>query len=87
MDERPTVVGKDEPDTLPDRLRRELEALDWVERAEVRLREMGHVFVGEAFVVARDERDLTGRIEEANRRLENLDWRLHDVSIVPVPRL
>jgi hypothetical protein len=55
-----------------------------VKDAEVRLREEGHVFVGEAFVVPVDDQDLLERIERANQHLLDLDWRLHELVITPV---
>jgi len=84
MDKEPTVVDHSRTDPLPQRLRNELLALDWVKDAEVRLREEGHVFVGEAFVVPTDDQDLVERIDRANRELLQLDWRLHELVIAPV---
>ena len=49
--------------------------LDWVKDAEVRLREEGHVYFGEAFVVPVDDQDLVERLQRANRHLLDLDWR------------
>jgi len=87
LDEVPTTVGENKADPLPDRLRRALERMDWVQDVEVRLREEGHVFTGELFVVPRDETDLVGRLERAHDELEGLDWRLADFCIVPVRSL
>ncbi len=39
MDRRPMSVDRKEADPLPDRARRELEKLPWVELAAIRLRE------------------------------------------------
>lgn len=71
-------------DPLTARLATELERLDWVKEAKVRLREAGHVFFGEAFVVRADERELVARIEAAVDLAYALDWRLHDLVIHPV---
>ena len=84
VDEVPTKVGRDEPDPLPKRLKGALEELDWVEEAEVRLREEGHVFTGEGFVVPKDQTDLVAKIEQATRQMEEVDWRLHDFHVIPV---
>jgi divalent metal cation (Fe/Co/Zn/Cd) transporter len=84
MDKEPTVVDASRADPLPLWIKNELMLLDWVKDAEVRLREEGHVFVGEAFVVPVDDEDLLGRIERANRQLLDLDWRLHELVIAPV---
>jgi cation diffusion facilitator family transporter len=84
MDKEPTVVDDSRADPLPLWIRNELMLLDWVKDAEVRLREEGHVFTGEAFVVPVDNEDLVGRLERANRYLLDLDWRLHELVIAPV---
>lgn len=87
MDEIPTRVGDDEPDPLTAEVRNALEAMPWIRRAEVRLREEGHVFTGEGFVVVRDESGLIDRIEEAARMIEEMDWRVYDFTVVPVREL
>jgi hypothetical protein len=87
MDKEPTVVDDSRADPLPLWIKNELMLLDWVKDAEVRLREGGHVFIGEAFVVPVDNEDLVGRLERANRHLLDLDWRLHELVIAPVPEI
>jgi cation diffusion facilitator family transporter len=87
MDKRPMSVGGDMHDPLPARVQTELERMSWVKEVRVRMREEGHVYYGEAFVVPSDESDLPRRIEEATLRLQSLDWRLYDIVISPVPRL
>jgi len=51
------------------------------------MREEGHVYYGEAFVVASDERNLPKKIEDAIEAMQQLDWRVYDLVITPVPRL
>jgi cation diffusion facilitator family transporter len=87
MDKEPTVVDHSRADPLPKRIEHELRALRWVRDAEVRLREEGHVFIGEAFVVPVDDEDLVGRLDRANQQLRKLDWRLHELVIAPVPEI
>jgi cation diffusion facilitator family transporter len=84
MDKEPTVVDDSRADPLPLWIKNELMLMDWVKDAEVRLREEGHVFVGEAFVVPVDNQDLVNRLERANEQLLGLDWRLHELVIAPV---
>ncbi|HJT65550.1 MAG TPA: cation transporter [Pyrinomonadaceae bacterium] len=86
MNKRPSDVdGK--PDKTPDKVQHELERLDWVQTARVRLREDGDVLTGEAFIVAKDETDLLNRLKNAYDVANGVDWRLHDVNIVPVRSL
>jgi cation diffusion facilitator family transporter len=87
MNKRPTEVESKETDSMPDEVQRELEKLDWVACARVRLREDGDVLTGEAFVVPRDGEPVLARLEEARDVVTEAHWRLHDVSIVPVRSL
>ena len=87
MNRRPTLVDDSQADPLPERVRTELLSLDWVSDAVVRMREEGHVFFADAFVVPNSDRDLTDKVERARRALTALDWRLHDLVIMPVPEL
>ena len=87
MDRRPTLADESGTDPLPARLKTELEKMPWVERAQVRLREEGHVYMGDAEVVPSDQSNLVARIEEAKRTLLALDWRLHDIAITPLREL
>ena len=84
MDARPSHYDGKQPHPLPEVMEAELRRLDWVKEVRVRLREEGHVFAGEALVVPEDEENLVERLEEAADRLLGLDWRLHDVVVVPV---
>ena len=67
-----------------DRLQEALESLEWVQRARVRLREDGDVLAGEAFLVLRDGGDLLDRLDQAKGVAQALDWRLHDIQMIPV---
>lgn len=84
MDEECTTVGEEKKDPLQTRLRRELKKLDWVKDASVRLREEGDVLTGEAFVIPRGETNLLENLERADEQIRSLDWRIYDVSIVPM---
>jgi cation diffusion facilitator family transporter len=84
MNKRPSDVESKEKDPVPDKVQQQLEQLDWVAKARVRLREDGDVITGEAFVVPRDESNLLERLKQATDLANSLDWRLHDVNIVPV---
>ncbi|MFN2525113.1 MAG: cation transporter [Actinomycetota bacterium] len=74
-------------DPLVARIESELEALSWVKRARARLREQGHVYFGEVFVVPRDQRRLVAHLDEATELVKTLDWKLHDVVIRPTARI
>jgi cation diffusion facilitator family transporter len=84
MNKRPSDVESREKDPAADKVQQELERLDWVLKARVRLREDGDVLTGEAFVVPRDESNLLERLKQASELAASLEWRLHDINIVAV---
>jgi hypothetical protein len=58
-----------------------------VEKAAVRLREQGHVLNGDVFVVPRGEQVRVTEIEEASRSLAKMDWRIYNLTVMPVSAL
>jgi cation diffusion facilitator family transporter len=86
MDKRPTTVD-DEVDSLPARVENHLRKRSWVKDAKARLREEGHVYFGEVFVVPSDETNLVEKLEQAHQDIHDLDWRLHDVVITTTKEL
>jgi cation diffusion facilitator family transporter len=87
MDSRPTAVdGKVE--AAPDRLRRRIRELEWVEDADVRIREEGHVFTGEVYVIPKSgTADLPEELERIPELAREVDWRMYDLVVMPVTTL
>lgn len=86
MDRCPRDVADHHFDPLPGALQQAIEQLPWVRGAAVRLRECGHVFFGEAFVLPHDEHDPLARVREVQKLAYALDWRLHDLTVQLVDR-
>ncbi len=88
VERRPKKTDESDWERLPDRVRDLLRSMDWVADAEVRLREEGHIFMGEAFVVPRPGAgDLVHEIGRAADAAKALDWRMHELTVMPVERL
>jgi divalent metal cation (Fe/Co/Zn/Cd) transporter len=87
MDRAPTLVERNTTEPIASKVVQELEKLDWVRQADVRLREEGHVFTGEAFVVPVDDKELTERIRKAGELIRAIDWRIFDLVVTPVAEL
>jgi cation diffusion facilitator family transporter len=87
MDRRPTSVDHSSLDPLPARVLNEIEKMAWVRAARVRLREEGHVYFGEVIVVPATQENLVHNIETAQDHLESLDWKIHEIVIMPVSDL
>ena len=76
----------------PHPLTREVEVVaeqeTWVGEARARVRDEGHVFHVEVFVVpVGGAAPTVQQFAELRDRLDALDWKLHDIVIAPVPEL
>jgi cation diffusion facilitator family transporter len=87
MDMHPTTVDEKEPDEIIEKVKKEVESTPWVRDSSVRLREMGDLISGEAFVVPDDEASLLEKLGEAGERIKSLDWRIQDFNFIPVSSL
>lgn len=85
MDREPVNL-KGEEDPLVEEVKEKVLSWDWVKEAEVRFREHGQVYFGEIAVVPKGEIDLE-KLQEGYNEINQLHWKLHDFSIVPVKRL
>ncbi len=88
MDARATTVEGDRPHPLLQRVDAHLRSLPWVAEAGSRVRDEGHVFHVEAFVVPRGGRvpgldDLVAARESTIA----LDWKIQDLVVIPVDQL
>lgn len=60
-------------------------AEDWVSQARARVRDQGHVFHTELFVIPHGgAAPSLDQLSDLHRRLTELDWKLSDVAVVPV---
>jgi divalent metal cation (Fe/Co/Zn/Cd) transporter len=87
MDARPTLIDDSANDPLPERVRTEVSSESWVKDVAVRVREEGHVFFADIQVVPAATENLTSRLAGLTQKLMDLDWRLHDVMIMPVDEI
>ena len=87
MDARPTLIDSSAVDPLPERLRTEISSASWVKDVSVWVREEGHVFFADIQVVPADTENQTSRLAALRMKLMKLDWRLHDVMIMPVDEI
>jgi divalent metal cation (Fe/Co/Zn/Cd) transporter len=78
---RPRKTDRSGPESVPEELCRWVEQHDWVASAEVRLRESGHIFLGEVYIVPRDleAASLAERFRALAQGAKRLNWRLHDL--------
>jgi cation diffusion facilitator family transporter len=87
MNQVPKLVESQKTDPLFARIKKEIEKEDWVKKAEVRFRQEGHVYFGEAFIIPSRETQLTENIEELRKKILNINWRIFDLTITVVRNL
>lgn len=87
MDTRATTFDDQRPHPVIDEVNGYLQGLDWVRAAGSRVRDEGHVFHVEAFVVPEGSAVELETLAAAQAASADLDWRLDDVVIVLVPEL
>ncbi len=87
IDHRPLGIEKDKKDPLKEKMEDELEHLDWISHASVRLREVGNLVTGEAYIVPKDEKDILDKLNQATDFINSMDWRVYNVVVVPVNSL
>ena len=87
MNQIPKTVDEQKPEPLFGRVQETVRKPAWVRESTIRLREEGHVYFGEGFVVCADGADLAGKLEDLSREVEGLDWRIREFVITPVRQL
>ncbi|TPE41035.1 cation diffusion facilitator family transporter [Pontibacter mangrovi] len=87
MDQVPMTVDNQKRDPLIEKVKETLAGQSWVKDCNIRLREEGHIYLGEGFVIPAREDNLTQLIEEASREVRQLDWRIQEFVIMPVEKL
>lgn len=85
MDQTPKEVKDDgKKDKLVEDLASLINKMDWVKDARVRMREHGHVYFGEIYIIPENQENLIEKIEDVKNKARDLDWKIHDLSIMPV---
>lgn len=86
MDRAPKTL-EGEYDPIVEQVVATLEGLDWIAQADVRLREEGHLVIGEGYYATREDEPVApGRIRDAVDKVKSLDWRLQDFALTPMAK-
>jgi len=88
MDARAETYDGHDPHPLVGRIDERLQEVPWVATARSRVRDQGHVFHVESFVVPVEGHTPTlEELTDARRAVVELDWKIDDLVLVPVPEL
>lgn len=84
-DARPTRYDGTDPHPLIHDIDKTLDGVDWARDHGVRVRDEGHVFHVEAFLVPADGQEITvERLTAVRERVADLSWKLDDVVVTVV---
>jgi divalent metal cation (Fe/Co/Zn/Cd) transporter len=87
-DARARTIEGGKPHPVIEQAEDHARSADWVRHAGARVRDEGHVFHMEMFVVPAPGATLSAeRIQALRDSLAEQDWRLEDIVVAPVPRL
>lgn len=87
-DTRATHFDDSEEHPLIDEAEDLARSVPWVRQAAARVRDQGHVFHVEMFVIPQPGQDPTlEQLMALRRRLLDIHWKLHDVAVIPVASL
>jgi len=88
MDERATTFDDKKPHPVAGEVEHSLRDLRWVREVGCRVRDQGHVFHIEAFIVPAGRRPPSlKQLEAAREGCVGLDWKIQDIVLVLVPEL
>src|SRR5699024_5959338 len=88
MDARAETYDGEDPHPLVPTIDKRLEFVPWVATARSRVRDQGHVFHVESFVVPVEGYEpRLAVLAAARREVVELDWKVEDMVLSPVERL
>lgn len=88
MDTRATTFDDAEPHPVAALIDDHLRQLPWVDQVGSRVRDQGHVFHVESFIVPRKNRTPTlQQLADARDGCIDLDWKIQDIVLIPIGEL
>jgi cation diffusion facilitator family transporter len=87
LNQIPKTVDNQKTDPIIVHIEEYLARKPWIKESQIRLREEGHIYFGEAFVVPAQTDHITQLIEETRRDIENMHWKMHEFLITLVMTL
>ena len=85
IDEVPKTLDGKHTDPLIEEVKKIVLKESWINSVHMRFREQGHVFFGEVFIEVKQLNVNPTKILSLKNKIEGLHWRLHDITIMPMP--
>lgn len=83
----PKTVDNNTYDPLLKKVQEILNREDWITKSTIRLREEGHIYFGEAFVIPATEKNVVENAEATVKKVKQLSWLIYEFNIIPVKSL
>lgn len=87
MNQVPKTADNSTPDPLLNKINETLHRELWIKESKIRVREEGHIYFGEAFVVPNTEKNLVANITTTTKKISSLSWLIYDFNIIPTDSL
>lgn len=84
IDKVPTTLEKGEVHPLVEKVHHAVLQNDNVKDARIRMREAGEIFFTEIFIIPKNNEKLTQDINTIIKSVKELDWKILDITIMPV---
>jgi cation diffusion facilitator family transporter len=84
IDQVPTNLENSQKHPLVKKVYGYFDKLPWVADVKIRMREAGEIFFTEVFIVPKSNDKLLENMEKAHEEVKGLDWKMHDVVIIPL---
>ncbi len=87
LDRRASGIDGADPHPLVEKMQDVLDSKQWIERSDLRVRELGQVQHVEAFIVPHASEVSVKQLEQLRRELGEIDWKVYDVVVMAVNEL
>ncbi len=87
MNQIPKTADNKNDEPLLKEISNILDKESWIKDFKIRVREEGHIYYGEAFVIPENEKDLLPNIESTVDKVSKLNWLIYEFNVFPVSSL
>lgn len=87
LDRRASGIDGADPHPLVEKMQEVLDSKQWIERSDLRVRELGQVQHVEVFIVPHASEVSVKQMAEVRREVGEIDWKVYDVVVTAVDEL
>jgi cation diffusion facilitator family transporter len=87
MNQEPKLIQNKKKDPVFSKIKKVIESESWVKAADIRFRQEGHIYFGEAFIIPSRQDNLTEKIQDLKEKIQDMNWRIFEITITLVKEL